>query len=143
LSVTFPVFDIFQIYARRQVEASKEAAERATYEQTLQQLKAQAARARALVEGARGIAANTPIQLAAARDAERQARARYQAALGTVTEVVEGQRLLAQAESDDAVARLGVWRATLIAARSQGDLTPFLQQVTATPAQPNPAAREP
>ncbi len=142
LSVSFPVFDIFQIRARRQVEASKEAAERATYEQTIQQLKAQAARARALVEGARGIAANTPIQLRAARDAERQARARYQVALGTVTEVAEAQRLLAQAESDDAVARLSVWRAALIAARAQGDLAPFLQQVTATPAQTKPNSAE-
>lgn len=143
LSVSFPAFDVFQIRARRQVEASKEAAEKATYEQTIQQLKAQAARARALVEGARGIAANTPIQLAAARDAERQAQARYKAALGTVTEVAEAQRLLAQAESDDAVARLGVWRAELSAARAQGDLTPFLQQVTATPAQAKPAAGDP
>ena len=37
------------------------------------------------------------------------------------------------AEADDAVARLAVWRALLIAARAQGDLTPFLEQVTKTP----------
>lgn len=133
LTVSFPVFDIFQISAHRQAEASKEAAEKSTYEQTMQQLQAQAARARALVAGARGIAANAPIQLAAARDAERQAQARYKAALGTVTEVAEAQHLLAQAESDTAVARLNVWRAELITARAQGDLTPFLQQAAATP----------
>jgi len=48
--------------------------------------------------------------------------------LASITEVAEAQRLLAQAEADDAVARLGVWRALLAAAQVRGDLTPFLEQ---------------
>jgi len=44
-------------------------------------------------------------------------------------EVAEAQRLLAQAEIDDAVARLGVWRALLAAAQARGDLAPFLDKV--------------
>lgn len=130
VSVSFPLLDVFQILARRAVEAGNEAAEESRYEQTLQQLKAQHARAQALVDGAERIAANTPIELKAAQAAETQARARYQAALGTITEVAEAQRLLAQAETDDAVARLSVWRAWLAAAKVQGDLKPFLAQVT-------------
>lgn len=135
ISISFPVFDIIGIRARRRAEASNEVAEKARLDQTMQALKAQDARAHALIEGARRIAENTPIQLNAAREAEARARARYEAQLANVTEVAEAQRLLAQAEIDDAVAQLGVWRALLAAARVRGDLKPFLQQVTNTPVQ--------
>lgn len=101
----------------------------------MQALKAQDARAHALIEGARRVAENTPIQLNAAREAETRARARYEAQLTNVTEVAEAQRLLAQAEIDDAVARLSLWRVLLAAAKVRGDLTPFIQQVTNTPVQ--------
>lgn len=129
LSVTFPIFDIASIRARRRVEASNEQVERARYDQIIQALTGQDARARALVDGARRIAETTPIQLQAARETETRARARYDAGLASITEVAEAQRLLAQAEIDDAVARLGVWRGLLAAARVQGDLNPFLQLV--------------
>jgi hypothetical protein len=36
---------------------------------------------------------------------------------------------LAQAEADDAVARLGVWRAFLVVTQAAGDLTPFLERL--------------
>jgi hypothetical protein len=36
--------------------------------------------------------------------------------------------LLAQAEADNAVARLGLWRALLAAAQVRGDLAPFLEK---------------
>jgi outer membrane protein TolC len=130
LSISFPLFEIFELRARRQAEASNEEAERARYAQTIQSLTAQDARARALVEAAQRIADNTPLQLKAAKEAETQVRTRYQFELTTVTDVADVQRLLAQAETDDALARLGVWRALLAAARSRGDLTPFLQHVS-------------
>jgi outer membrane protein len=65
--------------------------------------------------------------LAAARTGEQQASARYKAGLGGIVEVAEAQRILAQAEIDDSIARLGVWRALLALAAAQGDLTPYLQ----------------
>ena len=133
ISVSFPLFDFYSIRAKRRAEASNETAERARYDQTVQNLKAQDARA--LLDAALRIAANTPVQLKAAQESALRARARYDAELGTVTEVAEAQRLLAQAEIDDAVARLGVWRALLAAAAVRGDITPFLQQVSAAPAQ--------
>ena len=46
-----------------------------------------------------------------------------------MTEVADAQRLLAQAEIDDRVARLNIWRALLLAAKIQGDLKPFLRRV--------------
>jgi outer membrane protein TolC len=70
---------------------------------------------------------NTPIQLEAARATEQQATARYKAGLANIVEVAEAQRLLTQAEIDDALARLGVWRALFGVAAAQGDLTPMLQ----------------
>lgn len=129
MTVTFPAFDIFSIRARRRVEAGNEAVERARYDQTIQALKGQYARAQALIEGAVRIAQETPAQLKAAQDAERLTVERYKYGLATVTEVADTQRLLAQAEVDDRVARLNVWRALLVAARLQGDLKPFLQRV--------------
>ena len=130
ISVSFPLLDFFSIRAKRRAEASNEIAERARYDQTVQNLKAQNARARVLIDTAMRIAANTPIQLRAAQESALRARARYDAQLATVTEVAEAQRLLAQAEIDDAVARLGLWRALLAAATAEGDIKPFIKQVS-------------
>jgi outer membrane protein len=129
MSVTFPAFDFFSIRARRRIEEGNEGIERARLEQTIQGLKGQYARAQALIDGYLRIAQETPNQLKAAQDAERLTRERYRFGLANVTEVAEAQRLLAQAEIDNAVARLNVWRALLVAARLQGDLKPFLRRV--------------
>ena len=85
-------------------------------------------RARAIVDGARRVAENTPIQLKAARTLDQQARARYQAGLSTVLEAAEAQRLLTQAEIDDAVARLGIWQALFSQAAAEGDMTRLIEQ---------------
>lgn len=129
LSLTFSTMDYFSIRARQQAEEGSARAERARADEVYLGLKMQAARLQAVVDTARKIAANTPLQLKAAQDAQTQARTRYDAGLGTLTEVAESQRLLAQAEIDDALARLGVWRALAAASRVQGDLEPFLRLV--------------
>ena len=82
--------------------------------------------ARATLQGARQIAINTPAELAAAQASEQQQQARYRSALATVVDVTAAEGVLAQAEADDAIARLGVWRAELGVAAAQGDLQPFL-----------------
>ncbi len=129
VSVTFPVFDIFGTRARREVEAGAEAAERARYDQAVQGLRAREARARADLDAARQIVQNTPVELKAAQEAEGRARARYQAGLATLTEVADAQRLLAQAQIDDGVARLGVWQAMVAEMNARGDLAQLLQVV--------------
>ena len=58
-----------------------------------------------MVQAARAVAANTPVQLAAAQQSEAQARARYQAGLASIVEVADAQSLLAQAEVQDQLAR--------------------------------------
>lgn len=125
-SVTFPAFDWFSIHARKEIEFHNERSASASYDQTLQDLTAGVAKAKAVLDGARRVAQNTPIQLQAARDTEQQATARYKAGLGNIAEVAEAQRLLTQAEIDNSLAKLGVWRAMLGVAAAEGDLTPFL-----------------
>jgi outer membrane protein TolC len=126
LSLSFSPTEIFSLRAKKKIESFNFTAEQARYDETLQRLKAQDARAKTMLEAARKLAANTPLQLKAAQETEIRIRARYQAELATVTEVAEAQRLLAQAEVDDAMARLSVWRALLAQARANGDLQPFL-----------------
>jgi outer membrane protein len=128
-SVSFPAFEIFSVNARKRVELQNGLAERARYERTIQALTTQDVKARALMKAATDTARNTPIERQAATAGESQARARYQNGLASVIEVAEAQRLLAQAEADDAVARLGVWRAWLAAAQAHGDLAPFLDRL--------------
>jgi outer membrane protein len=128
-SVTFPAFDIFSINARKRVEVQNELAESAHYDRTIQALTTQEVKARALMKAATDIARNTPVERQAATAGESQARARYQSGLANVTEVAEALRLLAQAEADDAVARLAVWRALLATAQAHGDLAPFLEKI--------------
>lgn len=130
VTISFPVFDIFGLRARRRVEASNTAVEQARYDQVINTLKTQDARARTLVESARKIAANTMVQVKAAQETLTRAKTRYDFGLGNITEVADAQRLLAQAEIEDSVAKLAVWRAMLAAAKLQGDLKPFLQQAS-------------
>jgi outer membrane protein TolC len=129
-SVTFPVFDRASIRAREAGQAATIRAETARSQQIAVDLKARWNAAVATLTGARSVAANTPIQVAAARAATDQATARYRSGLGTIDEVAEAQRLVAQAEIDDALARLGVWRALLGVAIAAGDLQPFLVEAS-------------
>jgi outer membrane protein TolC len=127
VTATFPLFDWFSLRERTRMEAHNQRAELATYDRVVRELSTQAEQARAEVDGARRVAENTPIQLAAARVLEQQSRVRYDAGLATIIEVADSQRLLLQAEVGDAVARLGVWRALAADAAAKGDLSELLK----------------
>jgi outer membrane protein TolC len=129
LSLTFSPTDIFGLRAKKKIEDFNFTAEQARYDQTVQRLKASDAKAKVMLDAARKLAANAPLQLKAAQETELRIRARYQAELATVTEVADAQRLLAQAEVEDALAKLSVWRALLAQAKANGDLTPFLEML--------------
>jgi len=129
-TVTFPVFDLPAIRARESGQSAAIRAETARLRQIATDLTAQWNRAIATLGGARNVAANTPIQVAAARAATEQATARYQSGLGTIDEVAEAQRLLTQAEIDDALARLGIWRGLLGVATATGDIQPFVAEAS-------------
>jgi outer membrane protein len=130
VSVTFPVADLASIRANEAEQSATIRAEAARYQQIATDLKARWNAAVAMVSGARNIAANTPVEVSAARAAVDQASARYQSGLANIDEVAEAQRLLTQAEIDDALARLGVWRALLGVASAAGDLQPFVAEAS-------------
>jgi len=130
LTVTFPVMDYASIRAKEAAQTAHIRAETARRDQLINDLKAQWNRATATVEGARLVALNTPVQVSSARAALDQATARYQSGLGAISEVAEAQRLLAQAEIDDSLARLSVWRALLGVAIAAGDLEPFVVEAS-------------
>lgn len=136
-SVTVSSLEIFRTQARRDVEAERLEEATARHVRTVQLLQAQDARARVITSAAFRLAANTPQQLQSARETDAQARARYEAGLTNVIEVADAQRLLAQAESEHAVASLAVWRALLAEAMLRGDVQTFLSQVRSlTPLDP-------
>jgi len=128
MTISFPVFDLFGLRARRKAETNNTAAEEARYDQVINTLKTQDARARALVESARRVVENSRVQVKAAQETLTRARVRYEYGLANITEMADAQRLLAQTETEDSVAKLAVWRAMLAAAKLQGDLKPFLEK---------------
>jgi outer membrane protein TolC len=126
VQILFPnVFDFSSLRARKAAAAASSRVSTALYDEALLTITNQQQTAAALLQTTRAVAANTPVQLAAAQESELQARARYDAGLATLVEVAEAQSLLAQADVQDQLARVEVWRALLAAAVSQGDLTPF------------------
>jgi outer membrane protein len=129
-TVTFPAFDLPAIRARESGQSAVIRAETARLRQIATDLTAQWNRAVATLGGARNVATNTPIQVAASRAATEQATARYQSGLGTIDEVAEAQRLLTQSEIDDALARLSVWRGLLGVATAAGDIQPFVAEAS-------------
>jgi outer membrane protein TolC len=130
VSVTFPILSLPALRAREESQNATIRAQEARSEQIKRELGAQWNRAVATLNGARRVALNTPIQVSSARTASQQATARYQAGLATIAEVADAQRLLTQAEIDDALARLNVWHALLEIATAAGDVTPFVAEAS-------------
>jgi len=128
LTVTFPAMDRFAIREREAMQSANIRAGQAQYELVTTNLKARFNAAMAALSGARRVAANTPVEVSAAQTALQQATARYQAGLAPIDDVAQAQRLLVQAQIDDALARLNVWRGLLEVATARGDIGPFLAE---------------
>ncbi len=125
-TVTFPIMDLASLRAREAAQSATIRAETARTAQIVTELRTRWNVALAQLRGAREISENTPVQVSAARAAMQQASARYQSGLETIDPVAEAQRLLTQAEIDDALSHLAVWRALLALAAAAGDLQPFV-----------------
>ncbi len=137
VTILFPdVFGLKALSAQKQMAKADERSQKAHYDQTIQDLTGQIQAARDELNTAQLVAQETPIELAAARQSETQSRARYESGLATLVEVAEAENLLAQAETDDSIARIGVWRGLFVVAYAQGDLQGFLQILN------NPAPKE-
>jgi outer membrane protein TolC len=123
---TFPILEIHAIRARQEIERRRLESENARLDLIRREVNTHVERARLALAAAEKIARQTPIQVDAARRAEAQVTARYKSGLATITEIADAQRTLTQAEIDDALARLNIWRSRLAIASAQGDLAPFL-----------------
>jgi outer membrane protein TolC len=121
---------LFSIRAQEAQQTAVARSAAATYRQVLADLQAQSNAAHATLTQARRIATETPKELADARTGFAQANAQYQAGLTSILTVAEGQRLLAQAEIDDSLSNLAVWRAWLQVQIAQGDISSFLAQAS-------------
>jgi outer membrane protein len=127
VQVIFPnLFDFTTLRARRAAAGALTRAEQARYDEAVLTVSGQRRTAAAIVDATRAIAQNTPVQLAAARQSEAQARARYETGLASIIEVAEAQNLLATTEYQDAAARVDVWRALLAQATAHGSLDAFV-----------------
>ncbi len=71
----------------------------------------------------------TPAELASARTGEADARARYQAGLSNVVDLVNAEQVLSQALASNAQARLRVWQVLLRQDYLRGHLRPYLNSV--------------
>jgi outer membrane protein len=132
VQVMFPnAFDFASLGARKAAAAAATRSETAQLDEALLTVTSQQQIAAAALGAARAVAANTPLQLAAAEQSEGQARARYQAGLASIVEIADAQSLLAQAEVQDQLARIDVWRALLAQSAAHGTLAPFLASVKA------------
>lgn len=130
LTVTFPVMDKFAVQEQEAMQSANIRAGQAQYQLVTRTLQAQFDTALATLVGARRVARNTPIEVSSASVAVRQATARYQSGLAPIDDVAQAQRLLVQAEIDDALARLNVWRARLEVETARGNIQPFLAEAS-------------
>ena len=130
VQIVFPnLFDFAPLRGRKAAASASTRAETALNDEAILTVTAQRQTAAALLDSSRAIAANTPVQLEAARQSERQARARYDTGLASIVEVADAQNLLMQAEVQDELARVDIWRALLASAVAHGDLSTFLTAV--------------
>ncbi|MBK5291409.1 MAG: TolC family protein [Acidobacteriia bacterium] len=129
-SLNFSLMDYASLGARKQAEIFRGRGEEAKLDLIKQELAGQVEKAKAVLDGARKVALNIPVQLEAARAAESQATARYRAGLGNLTDVADAQRLLTQTEIDDSLAKLQVWRAQFAVAAAQGDMQSLMEKAS-------------
>jgi outer membrane protein TolC len=126
-SVKFPLLEQASIRAQQAEQAANIRTEESRLKLIVNELQTRRNRALAALQAAREVAQLTPTQLESARTAAGQAEVRYKSGLATIVEVADTQRVLSQAEIDDGLARLNVWRALLALRAAEGDLAPFLQ----------------
>ena len=120
------LFEFSALGSRKAAAAAATRAQTALYDESLLTLSTEQQSAAVMMQAAYAIAKATPVQLEAARQAELQARARYEAGLASIVEVADAQSLLAQAETQDQLARVDVWRAAAASAAAWGDVALLL-----------------
>jgi len=128
--VTIPILQYPEIRAGADAAAADARLAVARRDQIVQQVRTQIDSAAAIADSAYKIAAQARVSVDSSRAALNQAQARYKAGLYGIDPVAEALRLLAQAEAENAVARVDIWRARLLQARAVGDIEPLMTEIT-------------
>jgi outer membrane protein len=128
--VTIPIFQYPEIHSKADLAAAQTRLSVARSDEVTQDVQSQIDSARAILTGAYKVAHDTHVTVDSSSAALSQARARYKAGLYTIDAVAEALRLLAQAQADDAVAQVEIWRAKMLLARAVGDIGPLLAEIT-------------
>ncbi|MBS1999182.1 MAG: hypothetical protein JSS86_22805, partial [Cyanobacteria bacterium SZAS LIN-2] len=102
---------------------------RADFDLAIQILEKKDARARILLAQSKKVAEETPVLVESARVREEKVMKRYSAGLTNMVSLAQAEKALADAEVENALAQLEVWRSILSLAYVQGDLKPFMQVV--------------
>ena len=129
LIINWNFLDIFRIRSEKKVQTHRITEQQQEYNLVLQSLRTQDVQSRARVKAALELAQNMPIQTQSARIAVSQSEARYRTGLGSVAQVAEANQTLANSRVQEAIAKVGVWRALLAVASAHGDLKPFLAEI--------------
>jgi outer membrane protein len=126
--VNWNFLDIFRLKQEKRIQDERTFQHQQEHELVLQTLQTEDTQSRAKVKAALALAENMPIQVQSAVIATQQAEARYRTGLGSVAQVAQANETLAQSRVQEAIARVGVWRALLSVASVHGDLKPLLAE---------------
>jgi outer membrane protein TolC len=128
-SFSFPLMEYFPLKAQKQMARSNELAAKADFDLAIQVLEKKDARARILLAQSRQVADETPVLVQAARVREEKVLKRYSAGLTNMVSLAQAEKALADAEVENSLAQIEVWRSILALAYVQGDLKPFIEVV--------------
>lgn len=129
VTYSFPVMEYFPLKAQKQMALSNERAARADFDLAMLVLEKKDATSRIMLEQARKVARETPVLVNSARVRQMQVLKRYSVGLTNVATLAEAEKTLADAEVENAVAQLNVWRSILALGYAQGDLNRFFKLV--------------
>lgn len=132
VSYSFPILEYYPLRAQKAMANSNEKAARADYEVAMLLLEKKDASSRIKLEQARKIAAETPRLVDAARVREIKVLKRYGVGLTNVVTLADAEKTLAEAEVENAIAQVGVWRSILALGYAQGDLATFFRLIEVT-----------
>jgi outer membrane protein TolC len=130
VSYSFPILEYFPLKAQKEMARSNGLSARADFDLAMQILEKKDARARIMLAQSRKVAEQTPILVEAARVREIKVMKRYSTGLTNMVSLAAAEKALAEAQVEDALAQVDVWRSILHLAYVQGNLRPFLQIVT-------------
>lgn len=126
-SFSFPFLEYFPLKAQKQMARSNELAAKADFDLAMLILEKKDAASRVLLEETRKVAKQTPVLVDAAKVREINILKRYSIGLTNVVSLALAEENLAEAEVENSIAQIEVWRSILALGYAQGDLQNFFK----------------